>query len=122
MSRGLGDVYKRQLMDSTFKTTLSKELMDQRGYVLTPDFALKFMLLNHCRAAGQNVVLSGDTGTGKSELIEMLSMLVNLRSGAIPRSFEESCAHLEEYHTPLKAAKVPYARRYHHLCQLASCH
>ena len=29
------------LMDNTFKTTLSKELMDQRGYVLTPDFRIQ---------------------------------------------------------------------------------
>ena len=65
-----------------------RSLLEGRGYVLTPDFAMKLMFLNTCRGSNQNVVFSGDTGTGKSELLEVFSQLINLGSPVIPRPLE----------------------------------
>jgi hypothetical protein len=40
-------------------------LIEQQKYVLTPDFALKLLILNERRKTQQNVILSGATGVGK---------------------------------------------------------
>ena len=69
-------------------TDKCKNALESKKYVLTPDFALKLMFLNQCRRAGQNIVLSGDTGTGKSELLETFTRLVNLNTNAIPNVLE----------------------------------
>eukprot|EP00727_Mastigamoeba_balamuthi_P014126 m51a1_g9336 hypothetical protein (4370) ;mRNA; r:36058-55372 len=60
------------------------KLFEQQGYVLTPDFATKMILLNDMMRANQNVILTGDTGVGKTELLNMLALLVNEDSGMIP--------------------------------------
>eukprot|EP00727_Mastigamoeba_balamuthi_P014233 m51a1_g9432 hypothetical protein (4159) ;mRNA; f:408019-433718 len=60
------------------------KLFEQQGYVLTPDFTTKMILLNDMMRANQNVVLTGGTGVGKTELLNMLALLVNEDSGMIP--------------------------------------
>ena len=66
-----------------------RTLLERREYVLTPDFGMKLMFLNTCCAANHNVVFSGDTGTGKSELLETFSQLVNIASKQLPHPVEE---------------------------------
>ena len=39
-----------------------KELIDQLEYILTPDFAMRLLILNERRLIKQSVILSGDTG------------------------------------------------------------
>ena len=46
--------------------------------------------MRQCLGAGQNVILSGDTGTGKSELLESFALLVNAGSKHIPDNVDES--------------------------------
>jgi energy-coupling factor transporter ATP-binding protein EcfA2 len=59
-------------------------LLRQQGYVLTPDFALKLLLLNDTRKIAQNVVLCGDTGVGKTELLNIFALIINSDSKVIP--------------------------------------
>ena len=55
----------------------------QQRYVLTPDFAFKLLLLNERRKVGQPVILSGDTGVGKTELLRLYSVIINSDSGVV---------------------------------------
>jgi predicted ATPase len=56
----------------------------QQRYVLTPDFALKLLILNERRKVHQNVILSGNTGIGKTELMSLFSLVINSDSELLP--------------------------------------
>jgi len=58
-------------------------IIKQQRYVLTPDFALKLLILNERRKVGLNVVLSGDTGVGKTELLNLYSLAINSDSSLV---------------------------------------
>jgi len=48
-----------------WKSNLLIKVMENENYVLTPDFALKILILNERRKAGASVIIEGDTGVGK---------------------------------------------------------
>jgi hypothetical protein len=52
-------------------------ILASRGYVLSKDFAIKLLVLHERKKVGANVILSGDTGTGKSELLGLYSAVIN---------------------------------------------
>jgi len=43
----------------------------QQKYVLTPDFAIKLLIINERRKIGRNIVFSGGTGVGKTETLDL---------------------------------------------------
>lgn len=51
--------------------------IDNEGYVLTADFAMKMLAIHERRLCGTSVVIEGDTGVGKTKLLQMLSVLWN---------------------------------------------
>ena len=97
----------RQVVGQAFSSRPLYPIIVQQGYVLTPDFALKLLLLNDCRNARQNVILSGDTGNlwnsfikvtkigvGKTELLSILSLAINNDTELIPDIIQDACRHL----------------------------
>lgn len=53
------------------------QLIDKSKYVLTLDFALKMINIHERRECGMPVIIEGETGVGKTELLRMLSKLWN---------------------------------------------
>lgn len=53
------------------------KVLDKENYVLTLDFTMKMLSINERRVCGVPVVLEGETGVGKTALIEILSKLWN---------------------------------------------
>ena len=51
--------------------------IDDMKYVLTLDYALKMINIHERRECGIPVIIEGETGVGKTALIEMLSKLWN---------------------------------------------
>jgi predicted ATPase len=54
------------------------ECLQELNYVLTPDFTMKMLNISECMDCKSPLVISGETGVGKSFLIEALSRLRNL--------------------------------------------
>ncbi|KAH3761459.1 AAA+ ATPase [Pelomyxa schiedti] len=52
-------------------------IIQSQGYILTPDFALKLLIINDYMKAGHNITLCGGTGTGKTELLNVFSVIIN---------------------------------------------
>ena len=53
------------------------KLIDEDNYVLTLDYALKMLNIHERFKCGVPVIIEGETGVGKTKLIEMLSKLWN---------------------------------------------
>ena len=51
--------------------------MDNSNYVLTLDFAIKMLNINERAECRMPVIIEGETGVGKTALVEMLSKLWN---------------------------------------------
>ncbi|KAH3767878.1 AAA+ ATPase [Pelomyxa schiedti] len=68
----------------TFGVKDLKSILDKQHYVLTPDFALKLLLVYDHMLAKQNLTLCGGTGTGKSELMRVFCEIVNSHSQLVP--------------------------------------
>lgn len=69
LSRALGvplDLEKKRLT-----------LIDESNYILTLDFALKMLNIHERAECGVPVIIEGETGVGKTFLIDMLSKLWN---------------------------------------------
>ena len=54
------------------------KLLAEEKYVLTLDYTLKMLNINERRHCGVPVIIEGETGVGKTALIEMLSKLWNI--------------------------------------------
>jgi ABC-type uncharacterized transport system fused permease/ATPase subunit len=54
------------------------ECLQELNYVLTPDFTMKMLNISECMDCKSPLVISGETGVGKSFLIEAVSRLWNL--------------------------------------------
>ena len=52
-------------------------LIDESNYILTLDFALKMLNIHERAECGVPVIIEGETGVGKTFLIDMLSKLWN---------------------------------------------
>ncbi|KAI9334216.1 hypothetical protein DFJ73DRAFT_39174 [Zopfochytrium polystomum] len=57
------------------------KVVEKSKYLLTPDLAVKLMFIHSRYLARQSVVISGETGTGKTELLEFYSSLLR---GTVP--------------------------------------
>ncbi len=55
------------------------KIFDDHEYVLTLDYALKMLTINERLLSGTPVVIEGETGVGKTKLLEMLSLLHNVK-------------------------------------------
>lgn len=64
-------------------------MLEQHKYVLTPNLSHKMMQLNARVASGSNVILVGDTGQGKTEMVNFFSLFLNMDNGSIPDLLEE---------------------------------
>ena len=53
------------------------KIIDDNNYVLTLDYALKMFNIHERRECGMPVIIEGETGVGKTELLKMLSKLWN---------------------------------------------
>src|SRR3990167_9291785 len=53
------------------------EIIEKQKYVLTPDFAFKLYFIYERMKARENVMLSGGTGVGKTELLTLYSSIIN---------------------------------------------
>ena len=62
--------------ESTFKSF--EALLHDNNYILTLDFVIKMLKIHERRECKVPVVIEGETGVGKTALIEMLSQLWNL--------------------------------------------
>ena len=65
------------------------ELVDANNYVLTLDYALKMINIHERRECGMPVIIEGETGVGKTELLKMLSKLWNYRYEAQLRHYKQ---------------------------------
>ena len=78
------DLYSRDKLDSYLSRALNVPLekgrlraIDDCQYVLTLDFAIKMLNIHERAECGVPVIIEGETGVGKTALIEMLSKLWN---------------------------------------------
>ena len=74
----LGHFLSRALFSTTTtKNVDTLHILDESDYVLTLDFTLKMLNINERYLCKVPVVIQGETGVGKTALIEMLSRLWN---------------------------------------------
>lgn len=79
------DLYSRDNLDSYLSRALNVPLdktnrlsvIDDSKYVLTLDFAIKMLNIHERAECGVPVIIEGETGVGKTALVEMLSKLWN---------------------------------------------
>lgn len=78
------DLYSRDLLDSCLSRALDVELengrltaIDDSAYVLTMDYTIKMLDIHERFKCGVPVIIEGETGVGKTALVEMLSRLWN---------------------------------------------
>jgi hypothetical protein len=78
------ELHERKTLDEFLSRALSVELKDgyltlitKSNYVLTLDYATKMLNIHERRECGVPVIIEGETGVGKTALLEMLSKLWN---------------------------------------------
>lgn len=52
--------------------------IDEEKYVLTLDFTIKMLQIHERYECGEPIILQGETGVGKTSLLQMLSKLWNV--------------------------------------------
>lgn len=71
--------------------------LQEMNYILTPDFAMKMININECQECRSPLIISGETGVGKSFLIEAVSKLWNLSAvGSIKELKSSLLKNIEE--------------------------
>lgn len=91
------ELYSRDCLDSLLSRALDVPLndkgrlaiVDDCRYVLTLDFALKMLNIHERAEGGVPVIIQGETGVGKTALIEMLSRLWNYSLFSIWNVYKE---------------------------------
>ncbi len=53
------------------------KLIEESQYILTHDYTMKMLNIHERRECGVPVIIEGETGVGKTALVEMLSKLWN---------------------------------------------
>ena len=78
------DLYSRKSLDDFLSRALNIQLennrltaIDDSAYVLTLDYTIKMLNIHERYECGVPVIIEGETGVGKTALIEMLSKLWN---------------------------------------------
>jgi ABC-type transport system involved in cytochrome bd biosynthesis fused ATPase/permease subunit len=78
------ELYSRKVLDFQLSRALDVELengrltaIDESEYVLTLDYTLKMLNIHERYMCGVPVIIEGETGVGKTALVEMLSKLWN---------------------------------------------
>ena len=78
------DFYSREVLDQYLSRALDVDLedgqltaIDDSAYVLTLDYAIKMLDIHERFKCGVPVIIEGETGVGKTALVEMLSRLWN---------------------------------------------
>ena len=61
------------------KVQVVSDLLRRKDFVLTEDVAYKMVLLHHRRLSGIPVIIEGETGVGKTFLLDMYAQLLNAR-------------------------------------------
>eukprot|EP01088_Endostelium_zonatum_P014249 TRINITY_DN3042_c0_g1_i1.p1 TRINITY_DN3042_c0_g1~~TRINITY_DN3042_c0_g1_i1.p1 ORF type:complete len:4305 (+),score=884.29 TRINITY_DN3042_c0_g1_i1:1356-12917(+) len=54
-----------------------RNIIMHQNYVMTPTFANKLMIIDERRRCKQPIILSGDTGLGKTEMLSLYSLIIN---------------------------------------------
>ena len=80
----LREMHSREVLDSYLSRALSVPLennrlkiIDDSAYVLTLDYTLKMLNIHERHECGMPVIIEGETGVGKTALVEVLSKLWN---------------------------------------------
>ncbi|KAL9656856.1 hypothetical protein ABK040_004390 [Willaertia magna] len=60
------------------------DLCEKFNYLLTTDFAIKLLLLNERRKVNRSLILEGDTGCGKTEILRFFAEVLNNNSDIMP--------------------------------------
>ena len=77
------EVRERSFLDSCLSHALDIQennlasLIDEHKYVMTLDYAVKMLSVHERSKCGVPVIINGETGVGKTFLLEMLSLLWN---------------------------------------------
>lgn len=78
------ELYERDVLDKYLSRALNVDLengrltiIDDSAYVLTLDYTLKMLNIHERFMCGVPVIIEGETGVGKTALVEMLSKLWN---------------------------------------------
>eukprot|EP01132_Coremiostelium_polycephalum_P003790 gene3790-4715_t len=66
------------------RTMIVNDLCEQYGFVMTPDLALRLLILHDKIKNQRSLVLSGDTGVGKTYILIFYSLLINAMNEEIP--------------------------------------
>lgn len=79
------ELYRREFLDKCISRALNVPLQDGRllaideeNYVLTLDFTIKMLQIHERYECGEPIILQGETGVGKTSLLQMLSKLWNV--------------------------------------------
>ena len=74
-----------------------EQLLNSKEFVLTPDFTYKMLLIQERKLARIPVIIEGETGVGKTYLLEMYAILLNEQAqqsrdhDSAPRIFSRIC-------------------------------
>lgn len=71
------DSYLSRALNVALDNDKRLTVVDDSAYVLTLDFAIKMLNIHERYKCGVPVILEGETGVGKTALVEMLSKLWN---------------------------------------------
>ena len=81
----ISELHQREYLDKCLSRALNIPLnhkkrltaIDDENYVLTFDFTIKMLQIHERYECGEPVIIQGETGVGKTALIQMLSKLWN---------------------------------------------
>ena len=76
-SREVLDMYLSRALDVELDSAGHLKPIDDCCYVLTLDYAVKMLSINERYRCGVPVIIEGETGVGKTALLQMLSVLWN---------------------------------------------
>lgn len=104
------ELYLRTQLDSYLSRALSVKLengklsvIDDSAYVLTLDYTLKILNIHERFKCGVPVIIEGETGVGKTALLEMVSKLWNQ---SLLKKWKLQCSRLQDLFT-LQISKIP---------------
>ena len=82
----ISELHQREYLDKCLSRALNIPLNDKKqltaiddeNYVLTLDFTIKMLQIHERYECGEPVIIQGETGVGKTALVQMLSKLWNV--------------------------------------------